>query len=128
MGLTNPPGMVALILKSSQVIQGGLATLFFYEQAEVEYDNPRRITTELTSFFTVQQMENTVDDLAIKNIKLEIKNKKENTYKNIMEYLKDNISKKSKRLLQPSTEKGVSNWLTMFSIAKYGFKSTKKHF
>ena len=120
--------MVALILKSSQVIQGGLATLIFYEQAEVEYDNPRRITTELTSFFTVQQMENTVDDLAIKKIKLEIKNEKENTYKNIMEHLKDNISKKSKRLLQLSTEKGVSNWLTMFSIAEYGFKSTKKHF
>ena len=50
-----------------------------------------------------------VDELAITKIKLEIKNDKENPYKNVMEHLKDNVSKKSKRLSQLSTEKGTSN-------------------
>ena len=77
---------------------GGLAIPIFHEQAEVEY-NSRRIATELTSPITVQQMKYTVDELAIKKIKLEIKNEKENTYKHIMENLKDNMSEKSKRLL-----------------------------
>ena len=76
----------------------------------------------------VQQMEYTVDELAIKKIKLEIKNEKENTYKHIMEHLKDNMSEKSKRLLQLSTEKGVSNWLTMLPIAEYGFELSKQQF
>ena len=59
-------------------------------------------------------------------IKIKIKNEKENTYKHIMEHLKDNMSEKSKRLLQLSTEnKGVSNWPTMLSIAEYGFELSK---
>ena len=55
---------------------GGLAVPIFHEQADVEYNNSRRITAELTSLITVQQMEYTVDELAIKKIKLEIKKEK----------------------------------------------------
>ena len=51
---------------------GGLATPIFHGQAEVEYNNSRR-TAELTSLIAVQQMEYTVDELAIKKTKLEIK-------------------------------------------------------
>ena len=107
---------------------GGLAITIFHEQAEVGYKNSRRITTELTSLITVQQVEYTVDELAIKKMKLEIKNEKENTYKNIMEHLKDNMSEKPKRLLQLSTEKGVSNWLTVLPIAEYGLELSKQQF
>ena len=57
---------------------GGLAIPVFHEQAEVEYINSRRITTELTSLITDQQMEYTVDEVAIKKIKLQIKSEKEN--------------------------------------------------
>ena len=71
-------------------------------------------------------MEYMVDELAIKKIKLEIKNEKENTYKHIVEHLKDNMSEKSKRLLQLSTEKAVSNWLTMLPIAENGFELSKQ--
>ena len=45
-----------------------------------------------------------------------------------MEHLKDNMSEKSKRLLQLSAEKGVSNWLTMLPIAEYGFGLSKQQF
>lgn len=45
-----------------------------------------------------------------------------------MENLKNNISKKSKRLLHLSTEKGVSNCLTKLPITEYGFELWKQHF
>ena len=104
---------------------GGLVIPIFHEQAEVEYNNSRRITTELTSLIIAQQMEYMVDELTIKKIKLKIKNEKENRHKNVMEHLKDNMSEKSKRLLQLSTERSVSNWLTMLPIAEYGFELSK---
>ena len=68
-----------------------------------------------------------MDELPIIKIKLEIKNKKENTYKHI-EHLKDNMSEKSKRLLQLSIEKGVSNWFTVLPIAEHGFELSKQQF
>ena len=43
-----------------------------------------------------------------------------------MEHHKENMSENSKRLLHLSTEKGVSNWLTMLPIAEYGFKLSKQ--
>ena len=107
---------------------GELAIPIFYEQAEVKYNNSQRITAELTSLITVQQMEYTVDKPVIKKIKLEIKNEKENTYKYITLNLKENMSEKLKRLLQLITEKGVSNWLTMLPIAQYGFELSKQQF
>ena len=94
-------------LLSLPTTYGGLAIPIFHEQAEVEYINSRRIATELTSLITAQQIENTVAKLEIKKIKVEIKNEKENRGKNVMEHLKDNMSEKSKRLLQLSTEESV---------------------
>ena len=114
-------------LQSLRTRYGGLGIPISHEQAEVEY-NSRRITTELTSLITVQQMEYTVDELAIKIIRLEMKSEKENTYKHIMEHLKDNTSEKLKRLLQLSTEKGVSSWLSMSPIGDYGFELSKQQF
>ena len=73
-------------------------------------------------------MEYTVDELAIKKIKLEIKKEKENAYKYIMEHLKENIPEKSKWLLQLITEECVSSWLTMLPITEYGFKLSKQQF
>ena len=45
---------------------GGLAIPVFHEQADVKYNNSRRITVELTSLLTVQQMKYTVDEPGIK--------------------------------------------------------------
>ena len=73
-------------------------------------------------------MEYTVDKLAMTKIKLEIKNEKENTYKNVLEDLKNNMSEKSKRILQLSKEKGESNWFTMLANTEYGFELSKQNF
>ena len=63
-------------LLSLQFTYGGLAISIFHKQADVEYSNSRRITTELTSLITVQQTEYTVNSLAFKKIRLEIKKEK----------------------------------------------------
>ena len=55
---------------------GELAISIFHEQADVEYNNSQRITAERTSLIAVQQMEYTMDELAIKKIILEIKIRK----------------------------------------------------
>ena len=73
-------------------------------------------------------MEYTVNELAIRKIELEIKKEKENAYRYVMEHLKENMCEKSKRLLQLSTEKGVSKWLTTLTIAEYGFEFSKQQF
>ena len=83
---------------------------------------------ELTGLITVQQIEYTLDELVIKKIKLEVKKEKENSHKYIMEYLKENLSEKSNRILQLSTEKGVSNWPTMLPSAEYDFELPKQQF
>ena len=49
-------------------------------------------------------------------------------YKYIMEHLKENMSEKSKRLLQLSTEQGVSNSLTMLPIVEHGFELSNNNF
>ena len=46
-------------------------------------------------------------------MKISLRNqKRKSTHSNTMEYLKNDMSEKLKRLLQLSTEKGASNWLT----------------
>ena len=53
----------------------GIAIPIFHEQVEVEYNNSRRTTAELTSLITVWEMEYKVDKLMIKKIKVDIKAK-----------------------------------------------------
>ena len=67
-------------------------------------------------------MEFAVDELAIKKIKLEIKNEKESFGKMSWSI------RKIKTSFTASTEKGVSNWLTRLPIAEHGFKLSKKNF
>ena len=42
---------------------GGLTIPIFQEPTEVKYNNSRRMTTELASLITAQEMEYTVDEL-----------------------------------------------------------------
>ena len=45
-----------------------------------------------------------------------------------MEHLKDHMPEKSKRLLQLSLEKVVSNCVTILPITEYGFELSKQNF
>ena len=54
----------------------GISNSIFHEQTEVEYNNSRRITIELTRLITRQHMENTVEELTTKKLSKKPKKKK----------------------------------------------------
>lgn len=54
----------------------GISNSIFHEQTEVEYNNSRRITIELTRLITRQHMENTVEELTTKKLSKKTKKKK----------------------------------------------------
>lgn len=57
-----------------------------------------------------------VGELKIKKIKQEVKNEKERTCNNTMEYLKGSTSENLKQLPHLSAEKIISSWLMMLPI------------
>ena len=67
----------------------------------------------------------TVDKTQIKITKLVKKKKSKITS---LDQLRNNLSEKSKRLLDVSIEKGVSNWLTALPISDFGFELSIQHF
>ena len=74
-------------------------------------------------------MEYAVDELAMKKI-TKSKTKKRirtNISWSILK-IKDNMSEKSKRLLQLTRQMKVSNWLPMLPMAEYGFELSKQQF
>ena len=110
---------------------GGLAIPIFYEQAKVEYSNSRKLTAHPIPLIENQNKLYAVDKTQIKIAKQVIKKEKEDLCHTNLDQLRNNLSKKSKRLLEISIEKGVSNWLTTLNhllINDFGFELLQQHF
>ena len=107
---------------------GGLAIPIFYEQAAVEYGNSRKLTAQMAPLIKNQIKQYTVDKTQIKITKQVIKEEKQDRCHISLVQLRNNLSEKSKRLLDVSMEKGVSNWLTALPITDFGFELSKQHF
>ena len=73
--------------------------------------NSSKITSELTAYDNMDKKVNT-----------EIKNSIEEKYKNAIERLTTEMNDKEKRIADISTLTGVSNWLTVLPITKFGFE------
>ena len=100
----------------------------FYELAEAEFENLRKITSELTSLIINQSIQYNMNERKVKQLNQDIKRIKENNYKSCLQELIVQIDKKQRRLVTISTEKGVSNCLTMLPITEYGFELSKQQF
>ena len=105
-----------------------LQSLFFYEQAKVKYSNSKKLTDQLTLLIKNQNIQCTVDKTKIKVVKQVIKKEKEDQCHTSLDQLRNNLSEKSKRLLEINIEKGVSNWLTAPLIRDFGFKLSEQLF
>ena len=105
-----------------------LQSLFFYEQAKVKYSNSKKLTDQLTLLIKNQNIQCTVHKTKIKVVKQVIKKEKEDQCHTSLDQLRNNLSEKSKRLLEINIEKGVSNWLTAPLIRDFGFKLSEQHF
>ena len=105
-----------------------LQSLFLYEQAEVEYSNSRKLTVQLALLIKNQIKQYTVEKTQIKITKQVIKKEKQDRCHTSLDQLRNNLSEKSKRSLDVSIQKGVSDWLTALPISDFGFELSKQHF
>ena len=80
-----------------------------------------------------ENREQNSDQRKVKQLKQDIKQIKENTYRSCLQELISQMNEKKKktkkkRLVKISTEKGVSNWLTMLPITEHGFELSKQQY
>ena len=100
----------------------------FYTLAETEFENSRKITSKLTPLIINQSNQYNINGRKVKQLKQDIKQIKENNYKSCLQELIFQMNGKEKRLVKISTEKSVSNWLTMLPITEHGFELSKQQF
>ena len=105
-----------------------LAIPMFYELAETEYESSRKITSELTPLIINQSSQYNINERKAKQLKQNIKGIKESNYRSCLQELIVQMDEKEKQLVKISTEKGLSNWLTMLRITKHGFELSKQEF
>ena len=107
---------------------GGLAIQVFYELVETEFENSCKITSEFTPLIINQSSQYNINERKAKQLKQDIKRIKESNYKSCLQELIVQMDEKEKQLVKISTEKGLSNWLTMLPITKHGFELSKQQF
>ena len=91
--------------------------------------NSRKITSELTALIKQQSLQYGIIEDNLKKLKTEIKKKrKEENYENVIQRLTTEMNDKGKRLVDISTQTGVSNWLTVLSITEFAFELSKQQF
>ena len=66
---------------------GGLAIPIFYELAEAEFENSRKITSELTPLTINQSIQYNINESKVKQLKHDIKRIKEKNYKSCLQEL-----------------------------------------
>ena len=106
----------------------GLAMPLFYKLAETEFENSCKITSELTPLIINQSSQYIISERKAKQLKQDMKRITENNCKSFLQELNVQMNEKEKRLVKISTEKGISNWLTMLPITEHTFELSKQQF
>ena len=105
-----------------------LAIPIFYEQAGTEFENSHTVTSELTPLIINQSSQHDINERKAKEQKWDTKRIKENNCKSCLQELIGQMNENEKRLVKITTEKGVSNWLTMLPITEHGLELSKQQF
>ena len=84
---------------------GGLAVQIFYELAETEFENSRKITLELTPLIIIQSSQHNINERKAKQMKQDIKWIKESNHKSCLQELIVQLNEKEKRLVKTNTKK-----------------------
>ena len=91
--------------------------------------NSRKITSELTALIKQQSLQYDIIEDNLKKLKTEInKKRKEENYENVIQRLTTEMNDKGKRLVDISTQTGVSKWLTVLPITEFAFELSKQQF
>ena len=107
---------------------GGLGFLDPSTESGYEYINSRRATSQLTNAIVMQERELNLDEERQKAIISTIKNEKTARSEALLNHIRNNSSQSMYKLLELSSEKGASSWLTSLPLKMYGFRLNKQEF
>ena len=102
---------------SLPALYSGLAIPIFYELAETEIENSRKITSELTPLIINESIQSNISERKSQTIKT---GHKTDQGKQLQKLSTRTDSSNEKQLVKISTEKGILNWLTMLPITEHG--------
>ena len=107
---------------------GGLGIIIPSQTCDIQYENSRQITHELTNEVKKQQHSSEIDHNETRKLKQQIKNIKVERNKEIFEEVRGKISIENSKILDAITEAGASNWLNALPIKEHGFYLDKQSF
>ena len=107
---------------------GGLGIVNPSEMAATEYQNSIRLTADLTEYIVNQNAEGEIDINQQQEIRRTIEKEREQSQKETLQQLTQQMSSLLQRKLAIAQEVGASNWLTSLPIRAKGFNLNKQEF
>ena len=107
---------------------GGLGIPIFSEIAEREFNNSQVLTDFLQKNIIEQKRQNDIDQGNLRKIKSKMKSEKVKLQQLTLETIRERVSEKQNKLIDISTERGASLWLSTLPIKDEGFQNDKQSF
>ena len=107
---------------------GGLGIPIFSEIAEREFNNSQVLTDFLQKNIIEQKRQNDIDQGNLRKIKSKMKSEKVKLHQRTLETIRERASEKQNKLIDISTERGASLWLSTLPIKDEGFQIDKQSF
>ena len=107
---------------------GGLGVLVPPEESDMEYENSKIATAQLADAIFNQESRLVFDKEMHANALATVRQKKNERLAAMTEHVKAVVSESLHRLIELSSEKGASSWLTSLPLARFGFRLNKQQF
>ena len=107
---------------------GGLGLRNYSETQNIEYQNSRTITKNLTENIILQNKHFQINKEEIKKTKNNLKTAKQITYQKKLQELSSNMNEQFKRNIEIIRETGSSNWLSVVPVKEYNYTLNKQQF
>ena len=122
------PSALMRSIYSLPVRMGGLGIQDPTFEAASEYEYSVQMTSQLAKAIYNQEEVFKQDETLQMDIRSKVKKLKEARQKDLLDDIKSNCSEELVRLINLSSEKGASSWLTSLPLTEYGFHLNKQHF
>ena len=107
---------------------GGLGFADPNAEADWEYVNSQRITTQIAESIFQQNSQLEIDEKLQAELLKDLRKRKEERWKEYQERVNELLDEKMRRIIQLGSEKGASTWLTSLPLKSYGFRLNKQQF
>ncbi len=107
---------------------GGMGFLDPSIESNWEYENSKRVTSQLTEAIYQQKSRLEIDEEAQGRVMVDLRKRKEERWKECQECVNTILDEKMQRIIMLSAEKGASTWLTSLPLKSYGFRLNKLQF